>query len=186
MRAAFSAFSQRPAFRRSTSIARRRGHKSIWATRSVLVFAPPLLRLGSAAIGSYWSLPSTEYRSGPQKMAQGSLQPSWHLLLKGRFPAKIPTSLAVGTVGPFWPRFRRESSYIVGRSQAVGGGCRSGVGSQGRRRKGFSGFRYRWRLNRFSSPGARRSSSGSWFIFFSQRCRIKFRLAPVKPNILSF
>jgi hypothetical protein len=67
--------SQRRAFHRSTSIARRLGRKSIWATRSALVFGPRLLRLGRAAIGSYWSLPATEYRSMRQKTARGSLQP---------------------------------------------------------------------------------------------------------------
>src|SRR6516162_4763923 len=39
-------------------------HKSIWATRSALVFALRLLRLCRAAIGPYWRLPATEYQSG--------------------------------------------------------------------------------------------------------------------------
>jgi hypothetical protein len=67
--------SQRRAFHRSTSIARRWGRKSIWATRSALVFGSRLLRLGRGAIGSYWSLPATEYRLMRQKAARGSLQP---------------------------------------------------------------------------------------------------------------
>ena len=75
MIAAISVFSQRRAFRRSTSIARRWGHKSIWATRSALVFALRLLRLCRAAIGPYWRLPATEYQSGHKKAARGSLQP---------------------------------------------------------------------------------------------------------------
>src|SRR5215471_9612452 len=75
MIAAISVFSQRRAFRRSTSIARRWGHKSIWATRSALVFALRLLSLSRAAIGPYWSLRATEYQSGHKKAARGSLQP---------------------------------------------------------------------------------------------------------------
>src|SRR5262249_44477216 len=75
MIAAISVFSQRGAFRRSTSIARRWGHKSIWATRSALVFAFRLLRMSRAAIGTYWSLPATEYQSRHKKAARGSLQP---------------------------------------------------------------------------------------------------------------
>jgi hypothetical protein len=75
MIAAISVLSQRRAFRRSTSIARRWGRKSIWATRAVLVFGPRLLRLSRAAIGSGWSLPATDYRSLRQKAAPGSLQP---------------------------------------------------------------------------------------------------------------
>ena len=67
-----SALSQRRAFRQSTSIARRGGHKSIWAMRLALVFALRLLRLGRPAIGSDWSLPATEYR---RKAAGGSIQP---------------------------------------------------------------------------------------------------------------
>jgi hypothetical protein len=43
---------------------------------------------------------------------------SWHFLLKDRFPARVPTSLAVGAVGPFRPRFRRQSSHLVRRGQA--------------------------------------------------------------------
>src|SRR5215471_14511452 len=75
MIAAISVFSQRRAFCRSTSIARRWGHKSIWATRSALAFALRLLRLSRAAIEPYWSLPATEYQSGHKKAARGSLQP---------------------------------------------------------------------------------------------------------------
>src|SRR5215813_14205533 len=56
---------------------------------------------------------------------------SEHFLLKDRFLARVPASLAVGTVGPFRPRFRRESSHLVG----------SGLGSAREARKGFSGFR---------------------------------------------
>jgi hypothetical protein len=67
--------SQRRAFHQSTSIVHRLSRKSIWATRSALVFGPRLLRLGRAAIGSDWSLPATEYRSMRQKAAPGSLQP---------------------------------------------------------------------------------------------------------------
>jgi hypothetical protein len=47
----------------------------MWATRSALIFGPRLLRLSRAAIGSYCSLPATEYRSMGQKAAQGSLEP---------------------------------------------------------------------------------------------------------------
>src|SRR5215831_16675834 len=75
MIAAISVFSQRRAFRRSTSIARRWGHKSIWATRSALVFALRLLRLCRRAVGRYWRLLATEYQSGHKKAARGSLQP---------------------------------------------------------------------------------------------------------------
>jgi hypothetical protein len=64
--------SRRRAFRRSTSIARRRAHESIWATHSVLVFALRLLRLGRTAIGS--CQPATQYRSR-QKAAWAPLQP---------------------------------------------------------------------------------------------------------------
>jgi hypothetical protein len=73
--AAITVFSQRRAFRRSTNIARRWRHKSIWATRSALVFALRLLRLSRAVIGPYWNLPATEYQSGHKKAARGSLQP---------------------------------------------------------------------------------------------------------------
>jgi hypothetical protein len=66
----------------------------------------------------------------------------------------------------------RESSHLVGRSQAAGGECQSGVGSQ-RGGQGFSGFRYRWGLNRLSSPGARRGRPASWSSFFSRRCAFK-------------
>jgi hypothetical protein len=56
--------------------------------------------------------------------------------VKERFPARVPTSLAVGAVGPLRPRFRRKSSHLVGRGQAVGScgrcGCRTRVNSQGR------------------------------------------------------
>src|SRR5258707_14146525 len=73
--AAITVFSQRRAFRRSTNIARRWRHKSIWATRSALVFALRLLRLSRAVIGPYWSLPATEDQSGQKKEGRGSLQP---------------------------------------------------------------------------------------------------------------
>src|SRR5262249_40119611 len=66
---------QKRAFRRSTSIARPWGRKSILATRSALVAALRLLRLSRAVIGPYWSLPATEYQSGHKKTARGSLQP---------------------------------------------------------------------------------------------------------------
>ena len=62
------------------------------------------------------------------------------------------------------------------------------VGSQGRG-KGFIGFRYGWGLNwrwsrrRLSSPGSPRGRPPRWFSLSSRRCRIKFRLTPLKPNI---
>ena len=62
------------------------------------------------------------------------------------------------------------------------------VGSQGRG-KGLIGFRYGWGLNRrwsrrrLSSPGSPRGRPPRWFSLSSRRCRIKFRLTPLKPNI---
>jgi hypothetical protein len=58
--AAITVLSQRRAFRRSTSIARRWGHMSIWATRSALVFALRLLRLGQALIAGHKTSVSIE------------------------------------------------------------------------------------------------------------------------------
>src|SRR5262249_43368671 len=74
---AINVFSQRRAFRRSTSIARRWGRRSIWATRSALGFALRLLRLSRAAIEPYWSLPAERNDEGHKhkKAARGSLQP---------------------------------------------------------------------------------------------------------------
>ena len=63
---------------------------------------------------------------GVRKRRRDRSSLNWHFLLKDRFPARVPASLAVGTVGPFRPRFRRESSHLVGRGQAVGSGGRSG------------------------------------------------------------
>ena len=63
---------------------------------------------------------------GVRKRRRDRFSLNWHFLLKDRFPPKVPASLAVGTVGPFRPRFRRESSHLVGRGQAVGSGGRSG------------------------------------------------------------
>ena len=110
--------SQRRAFRWSTSIARRWGHKSIWATHSALVFALRLLRLGRPAIGSYWSLPATEYR---RKAARGSLQPEL------AFPSERQVSGQSTNIAPrggrrsisamllarvFAPRRPRSSSWL--------------------------------------------------------------------------
>jgi hypothetical protein len=106
---------------------------------------------------------------------------SWHFLLKDRFPARVPTSLAVGAVGPFRPRFRRESSHLVGRGQAVRCACRTRVGSQGRR-YGW-GLNRPWSRRRLSSPGSPRGRPKRWFSLSSRGCRIKFRLTPRKANI---
>src|SRR5262252_3238567 len=152
MIAAISVFSQRRAFCRSTSIARRWGHKSIWATRSALVFALRLLRLSRAAIEPYWSLPATEYQSGHKKAARGSLQPEL------AFPPERKVSCQSANIARRWGRrsilatlsapvlrnLRR--ARVKELAAARGGSCRTQGRSQGRG-KGFSRFGYRWRLN---------------------------------------
>lgn len=110
--------SQRRAFRQSTSIARRGGHKSIWAMRLALVFALRLLRLGRPALGSYWNLPATEYR---RKAAGGSIQPEL------AFPSERQVSGQSTNIAPrggrrsisamllarvFAPRRPRSSSWL--------------------------------------------------------------------------
>ena len=176
--------SQRRAFRRSTSIARRGGHKSIWAMRSALVFALRLLRLGRPAIGSYWSLPATEYR---RKAAGGSLQPEL------AFPSERQVSGQSTNIAPRGGR-RSISAMLLARVFAPGRPRSSSwlrVPNSGR----VAGARQR--IHRFpirvgimalepawlSSPGSPRGRPPRLFSLSSRRCRIKFRLTPLKPNI---
>src|SRR5262245_46878576 len=109
MIAAISVFSQRRAFRRSTSIARRWGRKSILATRSALVSALRLLRLSRAAIGPYWSLRATEYQSEHKKAARGSLQPEL------AFPSERKVSGQSTSIARPWDR----KSILATRSALV-------------------------------------------------------------------
>src|SRR6266702_2746965 len=61
---------------------------------------------------------------------------SWHFLRKERFLARVPASLAVGAISPFWPRFRRQFfATFVGqelRSWQLRGVATAGLGA-GRR-----------------------------------------------------
>ena len=58
---------------------------------------------------------------------------SWHFLRKERLLARVPTLLAVGAVGPFWPRFRRPFfATFVGqelRSWQLRGVAAAGLGA---------------------------------------------------------